>query len=203
VENNPLYRRIMRAAEALFKRVGFRAVTMEAVAREAQVSKATLYGHFKNKDELFHGVCVRLATLFVRSFTEALAVPGQTVDERACGALVAKYTLNLTLIQGSPHAAEFSLNASLAGDVFERAEIEKVQALTRTLAEDPTLRPTADELARTLFSGARGVAADAPTVEVLEEELGRFVALVLAGARAQAASRPGRRGKPMAIVKSA
>lgn len=185
----------MRAAEALFKRVGFRAVTMEAVARDAQVSKATLYGHFKNKDELFHGVCARLATLFVRAFTEALAAPDQTVDERAFRALFAKHRLNLTLIQRSPHAAEFSLNANLAGDVFERAEVEKVRALTLTLSEDPTLRPTADDLARTLFSGARGIVADTPTVEVLEEELGRFVALVLAGARAQAASR-----KPMAIV---
>jgi AcrR family transcriptional regulator len=188
----------MRAAEALFKRVGFRAVTMEAVARDAQVSKATLYGHFKNKDELFHGVCARLATLFVRAFTEALAAPGQTVDERAFGALFAKHRLNLTLIQRSPHAAEFSLNASLAADVFERAEVEKVRALTITLREDPTLRPIADELARTLFSGARGIVADSATVDVLEEELGRFVALVLAGARATA--RGGRRDTPMSIV---
>jgi AcrR family transcriptional regulator len=40
----------------LFKKVGFRAVTMELVAREANVAKATLYSYFKNKDELFLAV---------------------------------------------------------------------------------------------------------------------------------------------------
>src|ERR1700760_3749028 len=59
-EENARCRRTIRAAEELFKKAGFRAVTMELVAREANVAKATLYSYFKNKDELFLAVCARM-----------------------------------------------------------------------------------------------------------------------------------------------
>ncbi len=61
------YKRAIRTAEELFKKVGFRAVTMELVAREANVAKATLYSYFKNKDELFLAVCARMARLLTHS----------------------------------------------------------------------------------------------------------------------------------------
>src|ERR1700722_14380679 len=60
-EENARYKRAIRTAEELFKKVGFRAVTMELVAREANVAKATLYSYFKNKDELYLAVCARMA----------------------------------------------------------------------------------------------------------------------------------------------
>jgi AcrR family transcriptional regulator len=58
--------------------VGFRAVTMELVAREANVAKATLYSYFKNKDELFLAVCARMARLLrgaveLFSYTHSMA----------------------------------------------------------------------------------------------------------------------------------
>ena len=58
-DENARYKRVVRTAEELFKKVGFRAVTMELVAREANVAKATLYSYFKNKDELYMAVCAR------------------------------------------------------------------------------------------------------------------------------------------------
>ena len=39
-DENARYKRVVRTAEELFKKVGFRAVTMELVAREANVAKA-------------------------------------------------------------------------------------------------------------------------------------------------------------------
>lgn len=44
---------ILEAATRLFLRHGFGAVSMEAVAKEAAVSKATLYAHFDSKNQLF------------------------------------------------------------------------------------------------------------------------------------------------------
>jgi len=38
-DENARYKRAIRTAEELFKKVGFRAVTMELVAREANVAK--------------------------------------------------------------------------------------------------------------------------------------------------------------------
>ncbi|WP_424811014.1 TetR/AcrR family transcriptional regulator [Roseococcus sp. YIM B11640] len=55
-ERSPKYQAILNAAGGLFLREGYAAVAMDAIAREAGVSKATLYGHFTGKDALFGAV---------------------------------------------------------------------------------------------------------------------------------------------------
>ncbi len=49
-------RAILEAAAALFIAQGYGAVSMDAVARRAGVSKATLYAHFGAKDRLFAAI---------------------------------------------------------------------------------------------------------------------------------------------------
>ncbi|PZU88165.1 MAG: TetR family transcriptional regulator [Chelatococcus sp.] len=49
---------ILAAARELFIDKGFDPVSMEMVARQAPVSKATLYAHFASKEELFTAVVV-------------------------------------------------------------------------------------------------------------------------------------------------
>ncbi|GGK57698.1 TetR/AcrR family transcriptional regulator [Amphritea balenae] len=44
---------ILAAAEQLFTEKGFQSTSMDMVAKEAGVSKQTVYSHFGNKDELF------------------------------------------------------------------------------------------------------------------------------------------------------
>lgn len=56
---------MMDAAACLFFRNGLEAVTMEAVAREAGVSKVTVYGHFATKEALF-GSVIRRETATIR-----------------------------------------------------------------------------------------------------------------------------------------
>src|SRR5438874_12828857 len=51
---------ILAAAESAFLASGFGAVTMDAIAREAGVSKATVYAHFTGKEELFGAIVERL-----------------------------------------------------------------------------------------------------------------------------------------------
>ncbi len=50
---SPKRHAVLDAAAALFMAQGYGAVSMDAVAREAGVSKATLYAHFASKDQLF------------------------------------------------------------------------------------------------------------------------------------------------------
>ena len=52
---------ILAAAERAFLARGFGAVTMDAIAREAGVSKATVYAHFTGKEELFGAVVARVS----------------------------------------------------------------------------------------------------------------------------------------------
>ncbi len=47
---------VLEAAGKLFLEQGYAAVSMDAVAREAGVSKATLYAHFASKEALFGAV---------------------------------------------------------------------------------------------------------------------------------------------------
>lgn len=50
------HRKILLAARMLFTRDGYASTGMEAVARDAGVSTATLYAHFPSKAELFRAV---------------------------------------------------------------------------------------------------------------------------------------------------
>src|SRR5258707_104295 len=51
--DSPKRRAILSAATELFVARGYGAVSMDAIARAADVSKATLYAHFASKDRLF------------------------------------------------------------------------------------------------------------------------------------------------------
>ena len=53
---SPKRRQIVAAAESLFLAHGYGAVSMDAIAKRAGVSKATLYAHFASKDALFAGI---------------------------------------------------------------------------------------------------------------------------------------------------
>jgi TetR/AcrR family transcriptional repressor of mexJK operon len=58
---------IVRAARTLFMREGFEAVSVDAIAAEAGVSKRTVYSHFSDKEGLFEAIIAqgeRLPSLF-------------------------------------------------------------------------------------------------------------------------------------------
>ena len=51
---------IMVAAKRVFSVRGFNKATMEDIAKEAELSPGTLYLYFKNKDELFSSLSIRI-----------------------------------------------------------------------------------------------------------------------------------------------
>ncbi len=80
---NPTRERIISAASALFYTQGIRAVSIDAVAERAGLTKRTLYYHFRSKDDL---VAAYLAardqpnlTLFRQWFTETDGAVGEKV----------------------------------------------------------------------------------------------------------------------------
>jgi len=52
---------ILRAARKVFIAKGFEAASMDAVARTAGVSKATVYAHFRSKSDLFAAIVAQVA----------------------------------------------------------------------------------------------------------------------------------------------
>lgn len=186
-DENARYKRAIRTAEELFKKVGFRAVTMELVAREANVAKATLYSHFKNKDELFLAVCARMAHILRGAVEQALMKPDASLDARLVDAVIAKQRPIFTLVRGSAHAAElFSYTHSMAGEIFAKLDAAILEMLRAAMAEDPELSAHAEQLARALYYGGAELARRSGSAAEMEAELGSFAATHLAGVRALA-----------------
>ena len=69
---------ILKAAMQLFANRGFHETSMSEVAREARVSKALIFWHFKTKEELFVAVLNRLLEPYFIDFAEEAAA----MDER-------------------------------------------------------------------------------------------------------------------------
>jgi len=184
IDENVRYKRVIRAAEELFKKVGFRAVTMELVAREANVAKATLYSYFKNKDELYLVVCARMARILRDSVEQALMKPDAALDERLADAVVAKHRPVFTLVRASPHAAELiSFTHSMAGEIFDNLDLEMVDMFRAAMADDPQLGRNAEQLARALYFGSTPLATRSESTAQMEQEVGAFARAYLAGIR--------------------
>jgi AcrR family transcriptional regulator len=184
VDENARYRRVIRAAEELFKKVGFRAVTMELVAREANVAKATLYSYFKNKDDLYVAVCARMAKILKDSVEQALLKADRPLDERLVDGVIAKHRPVFTLVRASPHAAELlSFTHSMAGQIFASLDLEMLDMFRSAMAEDPELGRNAEQLARALYFGSAPLASRSETTAQMETEVSSFARAYLAGAR--------------------
>jgi TetR/AcrR family transcriptional regulator len=62
---------IVDAAEALYREIGWDAVTMDAVARRARLSRALVYVYFKDKRDLHFAIVNRAIDELAQRFTEA------------------------------------------------------------------------------------------------------------------------------------
>jgi TetR/AcrR family transcriptional regulator len=62
---------IINAAEEILFAKGYDNATMEDVAEEAELSKATLYLYFKSKEDLHFAICARALQILMRMFQKA------------------------------------------------------------------------------------------------------------------------------------
>ena len=148
-------RRIVEAAWRLALRVGLRATTMEALAREAGVAKGTLYAHFPDKNAVFDGVVADLLVELAAAFDAGMRSDG-AIAERVGAALAGKYGVIARAIEGSPHAGEILDShhryAPRVAAFDLRVEAEVAAALAKAGAVD------APGLARLVIGAAGGVA---------------------------------------------
>jgi AcrR family transcriptional regulator len=148
-------RRILEAAWRLVLRQGLRATTMEALAREAGIAKATLYAQFADKDAVIAGVIDDILGDLERAFGAGLAGAGG-VAGRIGAALAGKYGLILRALEGSPHAEEiFNEHYRFAARftiLDARVEAEIADELARGGAK------IAPDLARIVIAAADGIA---------------------------------------------
>jgi len=148
---------ILRGARRAFLAGGFGAVSMDAIAREAGVSKATVYAHFGSKEELFGAVVADVAEERFGGFS-ALELDPRDIE--ASLKTIARRFLDLVL---SPEAV--AVNRIIIGeltrfpalsDVFWQAGPERnraqIEEFLRRAVEAGSLRIDDVRLAAEQFS---------------------------------------------------
>jgi AcrR family transcriptional regulator len=73
-----LEEQVLRAADALWRRGGERALTMRAVARAAGTNTPAVYRRFKNREDLIKGLLLRIAKRIRTHFEQGETIEGMT-----------------------------------------------------------------------------------------------------------------------------
>jgi AcrR family transcriptional regulator len=183
---------ILAAGLRCFGRDGYRRTALDRVAREAGVSRAALYLHFTNKEELFRALVLDLHTHALDAATDA-ARGGGNLSERLTAALVAKTGRFFELLRASDHAEEFlDENHRQCGEISAAFAAKHARLLSRMVAtaaaagEVSLAAPgtSATQIAELLLDTAEGIKArNRPTLSAraYEQRLGRAVRIVVAG----------------------
>ncbi len=77
----PVVGRILGAAEKLFAKHGFAAVSMSSIAKEAGTSKSNIYHHFRAKDDLYQAA-LRFAAEATKTLLEDVEGSGEAVSRK-------------------------------------------------------------------------------------------------------------------------
>lgn len=123
---------IVDAAESLYRELGWDAVTMDAVARKARLSRALLYVYFKDKSELLLAITERAMVVLRTRFEEAGARARTGIDQiEAMGRAYMAYGMEF------PHYFDACARLELrATESSERGSIEDaVLAMGRRVHE--------------------------------------------------------------------
>ncbi|ORV35213.1 TetR family transcriptional regulator [Mycobacterium conspicuum] len=157
----PARERIERAAARLFYRNGIHATGVELVAREANVSKRTLYQHFASKNDL------------VDNYLRGIDARGGSVVEKRLGDLDAPARDRLLSIFDIPRAEV------VRGCPFHNAAVESAGSLA---GADAIVRAHKEKFVRRLVAIAKEAGAADPHL------LGHQLAVLFEGASAMATS---------------
>jgi AcrR family transcriptional regulator len=162
--------RILAAAFTCFSRYGYKRVSLEQIAQEAGVSRAALYLHFRNKEDLFRALARHLLEE-AQAAVEVAAKEPAPAAVQLTRVLDAKYGLLFERIYGSPHAAEIlDENSRQSGDLMEESRRRFQRTLRACLARadaagEIDLRPAeldAGEAAELLAAAAKGLERAGP-----------------------------------------
>lgn len=177
----------MRAAIGLFSRQGLRKTSMDQIAREAGAAKPTLYAHFKDKADLYVGVCRSLGEQ-MEAEARALARSDRPLPERLAGMLAAKFTTVFELAQLSPHANELLQPADAAArEAIEASSVSFTAIVEQAIGQAATdgeldleaLQTTRAQLAQQLLQVGFGAGYGVTTAEQQRANLDALVASIL------------------------
>ncbi len=122
------------AALAEFTTFGYRRTSIESIARRAAVSRATVYSHWSNKEELFRALVSRLHEEHLAAMQAVADDCGLDIESRISQLLRAQFLQFVELTANSPYAAElYDRHGTLCGDIAGSANERAEKILTTTL----------------------------------------------------------------------
>lgn len=120
IDVDPKRARILEGAMRLVLAYGYSRVTMEDLAREAEISRPALYLLFKNKTDIYRAVASQMLEASVATVAAELAREGD-FGARMTAAIEQGIVATMRHISESPHGAELmDMKNSLAGDLAAR-----------------------------------------------------------------------------------
>jgi len=191
---------ILDAAFVRFSGYGLRRTSMEDIAREARVSRASIYFHFGSKDQVFRALAQRLHDHNLSAMRDAAAAGGP-VEARIRGALEARLGSFVELTHSSPHGDELlDEHNRVCGDIAATSRDVALKIL-RVLVRDATaageLDPAGVGLSPTTAAAILLDCAEAAKTEpavaprAFRRRLEQIVRTLVAGMRPQAARAAG------------
>jgi AcrR family transcriptional regulator len=194
---------ILRAAQVVFSRHGFRQTSMAMVAEEARLTRQALYHHFDSKEALFAALVDQLHESAVAAAKEAAAQGGRDAADAVTQIVAAYHESFVESVAASPFATELveessrQCGAAITGHAKRFAKVLETAIAGLARAGRLTLRGiTARELTDMIAIAAKGVkVATATEGEAAHgQALKRIVELICAGAGALPAKAPQRTG---------
>jgi len=179
--------RILDAAYASFARHGVRRTTMDDIAVAAEMSRAAVYQHVQNKDDVFRRLTSRIfdgALARARAAAEGDAA----LADRLHDLLAAKLELVLQLVADSPHAEELlGAGGRLTADLFLAYDRDMHQLATTVIADARDrgeirlvdIEPA--EFADLLMALTKGIEIDLTDPDLVRRRLRQGVGLLVAG----------------------
>jgi len=184
--------RILDAALERFAHYGYRRTSMEDIAQVAGISRAALYLHFKNKEEIFRALARTLHERAIADAAVAARRPG-SVALQLQQALEAKLGPFFAIVHGNAHGRELlDENSRICGDISEEFRQQHLAILRRVIdaaTKNGDLKPSraglnATSAAEMLLDAAKGIetsGATAPTPASYQRRLAQLVAVLVLG----------------------
>ena len=183
---------ILLGAHTQFRTYGYRKTSMEDIARELGISRASLYSYFENKDEIFRSVSLHLHEEALTAAEKSLAGEwsNENASEKFVDALLARHLRFHEEQFQSSHATELQDEYSrLCGDVVIQSNMTFQVLLSRALNQvsrdkliDLSSRNLeAEQVAELLNFGVAGLKRAANEPGVFESRVNQFVKIFMRG----------------------
>ena len=173
--------RMLEMAEILFAKYGYRGVSVEMLARESGMSKATVYAYFHDKEDIFRQTAEYVGGR-IREAVDGAAVLDASAGDKIISILQAKDTMVYEIVRSSPHANELlAARDALVKEYFERLNTHIERLLVKLLKQldKPSMDCPPMRYAKLLIQVSRGLTQGAATAKQLNRDIEMIIGKLL------------------------